>query len=851
MGQCHRAQAVRYTFIFRQIRRLPLLSRNVSLAVVGLGRLGNPKKSLGGAAGARSSAAKRTKNPHRSKWVAVPPAVKKATLTTEAATAKNRAALALDQAKARVASKVAARKAAQGTRRREQSQLVAAAKQQRQDGRSGHVSPGGTMDQAYCRPCPVVPLWPAPPPPTPPKPPSPPPPPRPVPVKARNVDAFAMAPAAVWVNFQVQGSDTPLVIGVVPGSGPRNGTLGTIDQKGQRVKYTPHPTYCSLAGKADPFNYTVTDSKGRVATARASVFIDCPDAVTTEDQFVTTEIATSVDIIAPFVGGTQPYSVNITAQPIGGTITALLVSPFDVTFTYQPFENYCSIDGFADYFEFVIRERFGSAALGMVEVTVLCPIAPAPMAPDLTLDMQPGGVLDIDLQIDGSAPLKFSLIGLPLNGNLTHINSTGHTSYKPDFGYCSLYDFTDSFFYTVYDAFGQYVDGSVNINVRCPDPPSAETQYFETLAQTSLLQNLTVNSSAPLSFGVSQYPSYGIVNEIDANGQALYTPDYDFCSLQDLLDNWGYDVEDIYGQYTFGLVFVKVLCPPPPKPKDTVFRFVAQYGAVYNLTLPVESGLQPFDAWVTEDPLNGYVGGLELDAAGSSVATTYTPVEGYCNTDPTITEPWNWVVYDPFGQFGVASCTMYLGCPDPPSARDQIAVMNAGESKLIRLQVSSAPPLEWVLYSPPLGGDLSSVSPNNTIWYTPNQNFCSLDGFPDTAFFTISDPFSQFADGSLTITVNCPPPPEARDSDAPILQSQSSINIKPVVQPPKGNYIFAVDEPPTAGTAAWNDTQQAFVYTPNSVPCALQSSDQFLFVVSDVYGQPSSYGTVTVYCSVG
>jgi hypothetical protein len=114
-------------------------------------------------------------------------------------------------------------------------------------------------------------------------------------------------------------------------------------------------------------------------------------------------------------------------------------------------------------------------------------------------------------------------------------------SYTPESGYCSLYEFYDGFFYTVYDAFGQFVDGSVTINVLCPDPPSADTQTFETPAQTPLLQQLMVNSSAPLTFEISQYPSYGVLEEVDANSQALYIPDYDFCrsgegSCADLLD---------------------------------------------------------------------------------------------------------------------------------------------------------------------------------------------------------------------------------------------------------------------------------------------------------------------------
>lgn len=92
-----------------------------------------------------------------------------------------------------------------------------------------------------------------------------------------------------------------------------------------------------------------------------------------------------------------------------------------------------------------------------------------------------------------------------------------------------MYDFPDSFYYTVYDPFGQFSDGSVSINVLCPDPPLAETQNFETPAQIPLLQQLVVVSSAPLTFDITLFPQYGILDTVDALGQCLYTPDFDFC----------------------------------------------------------------------------------------------------------------------------------------------------------------------------------------------------------------------------------------------------------------------------------------------------------------------------------
>lgn len=65
-------------------------------------------------------------------------------------------------------------------------------------------------------------------------------------------------------------------------------------------------------------------------------------------------------------------------------------------------------------------------------------------------------------------------------------------------------------------------------------------------------------------------------------------------SQQDTLDNWGYDVSDLYGQSAFALVFIKVVCPPAPQPKDTTVKLVGQANLKINLTLPIAVGTQPY-----------------------------------------------------------------------------------------------------------------------------------------------------------------------------------------------------------------------------------------------------------------
>ncbi|KAF8061370.1 mannose-1-phosphate guanylyltransferase 2 [Scenedesmus sp. PABB004] len=682
--------------------------------------------------------------------------------------------------------------------------------------------------------------------------PSPSPSPRPDPgykeVVARDVEAYTLAPKPVWVNFDARGNRPPFVFAVLPGGEPKHGGLGEVDQVNQRVKYTPARSFCSLTGKADVFKYTVTDARGGRSSAKAAVTVDCPESIYTEDQFVTTGAGLSIDITAMVAGGALPYKVKITQQPEGGSIAAIFPTEFDVTFTYVPNDTYCSTDGFGDSFAFEVSERYGTSATGYVDVTVQCPDPPV-VPPEMLFNMTPGTVQAIDLGVMGSGPFTFDIIGPPLNGNITGIDGAGLTSYTPETTYCSLFDFYDGFYYTVYDKYGQFMDGAVTLNVVCPAAPTAESQSFETPAQTAQEQVLSVVSTAPLSFEVSLYPSWGVVDGPSAAGVASYTPDFDFCSQQDNLDNWGYDVTDLYGQYAFALVFVKVLCPAAPTPMDSIVRSPAAARAPLNISLSIPRGTQPYQIETSIDPMNGFLTTIELDAADPRIArTVFTPYEGYCSSDDS-PDPFNWIVYDPFGQFGEATCSVFLTCPDPPTAKEQTVTLAAGErNRTIKLQVTGAPPLDFMFYAPPNEGDLSDVSANYSVVYTPHEGFCSIDGATDSAFFMVSDAFGAYADGSLTITVLCPPPPSADDVTAVLRPGAASVEITPTLRPAGANLTVAIDGKPEFGVAAWQPSRGLFVYTPNGGSCTAGKSDTFIFSVDDLYGQATALATATVDC---
>lgn len=452
-------------------------------------------------------------------------------------------------------------------------------------------------------------------------------------------------------------------------------------------------------------------------------------------------------------------------------------------------------------------------------------------------------------QVTGVGPFTFEMLSPPLNGQLTNITSDGLTTFTPDPTYCSMFNYYDGFYYTVYDKYGQFADGAVTLNVVCPDPPTADSQNFETPAQTPLEQHLIVNSTAQLFFDISLYPSHGTVDGVDDKRVSLYTPDFDWCSLQDALDNWGFDVTDLFGQFTFALVFIKVTCPAAPKPLDQVIKMPAQLGLVINITLLIPTGATPFYIETSIDPMNAFLGPILTNDSDPRVATTtFTPFDGFCNYED-VADPFNWIVYDPFGQAGEATCAVILRCPEAPTARDQTVQLNVGEKeKFIKLQVTGSPPLDYLIYAPPGNGQLTKPTIDNTVIYTPNWNFCSVEGFLDTVFYMVSDAFGAAADGSLAINVLCPSPPTADDAYYAITVNTPSLEIKPVYGPPGGNLTVSVSDPPGFGTVVYDKARDVFTYTPTNGRCPAGKTDDFVFAVDDIYGQQTAFGTVTIEC---
>eukprot|EP00775_Hariotina_reticulata_P011433 gene11433-11579_t len=283
-------------------------------------------------------------------------------------------------------------------------------------------------------------------------------------------DAIAPANRQVWVHFQFDVGLEPFVITVITingTKGPKNGTLGEIQQHRRRALYTPRYNYCNAPNAADEFWFRVTDTTGAVSTAKALVFVDCPDQVYVANDELSIQVGQQVRITVPIVGGGAPFTYSLNRAPTGGSVSDVILTRWDLSMTYTPWPNYCSLNGIPDYIELQIMERYNTSTRSSIAVEVACP--PAPTAnPNVVANITQGQAAVIDLQVSGVPPFNMSMLAGPLYGTLTPLTPEGTTTYTPNATYCnSVTGVPELFFYSIYDAFSQYVDAAASVWVAC------------------------------------------------------------------------------------------------------------------------------------------------------------------------------------------------------------------------------------------------------------------------------------------------------------------------------------------------------------------------------------------------
>ncbi|NRQ49411.1 Ig-like domain-containing protein [Aeromicrobium stalagmiti] len=201
----------------------------------------------------------------------------------------------------------------------------------------------------------------------------------------------------------------------------------------------------------DEFTYTVTDDRGRSATAAVSVDVTANQAPSAADVDASTRTGDAVDIA---LSSTDPEGDDVTIVAADDADHGTVTQDGD-TATYTPDEDYTG----ADEFTYTATDDRGASSTGTVTVTVAA--NRAPVAFDTTSGVKVGSSVAVGVDAtdaDGDS-LTYAVAGTPANG--TVVANGSQLTFTPAAGYSG----TTSFDFTVSDGRGGSDTGTVTVVV--------------------------------------------------------------------------------------------------------------------------------------------------------------------------------------------------------------------------------------------------------------------------------------------------------------------------------------------------------------------------------------------------
>ncbi len=395
-----------------------------------------------------------------------------------------------------------------------------------------------------------------------------------------TVDDTAITPVDVTVEIFILANDTGIPAdGTLTVTDPASGTV-VINDNGTPEDITDDSvTYTPTTGfeGTDTFEYTVCGAFDNCDTATVSVLVGTPTPIVTEDDTAETPVDTAVDIdILANDTGIPSDGILTGTDPAGGTVVINdNGTPDDITddsVTYTPTTGF---EG-ADTFEYTVCDIFGNCDTATVSVQV-GPFPPPPPTPIITEDDTAETPVDTAVDID----ILANDTGIPTDGTLTVtdpasgtvvVNDNGtpdditddSVTYTPTTGF----EGTDTFEYTVCDAFDNCDTATVSVLVGTSTPIVTEDDTAETDVDTAVDIDILANDTGIPSDGTLTVtdPASGTV-VVNDNGtpdditddSVTYTPTTGFEGT----DTFEYTVCDIFGNCDTATV--SVLVGPHPR----------------------------------------------------------------------------------------------------------------------------------------------------------------------------------------------------------------------------------------------------------------------------------------------
>ncbi|HET7062651.1 MAG TPA: Ig-like domain-containing protein, partial [Rudaea sp.] len=640
-------------------------------------------------------------------------------------------------------------------------------------------------------------------------------------------DAVSVVEGSSATAIDVLGNDTDPDNNalVVSAAGPA--AHGTVQVATGQVQYTPTAGYTGT----DTFPYTITNSKGLSASATVHVTVTSgtppPNSggPVARDDTTTTPFAQPVTV-AVLGNDSDPngYPLTVTAATTPAHGSSHVNG--DGTITYTPNATFTG----SDRFTYSIDNAHGGTASANVTIVVQPP-AP-PQARDDSATTAYGNAVDIDVLANDTDPagypLTVSSVTSPSNGTAI-ILTNGAVRYRPVLGFTG----NDTFSYTVSDGHGGVAGANVAVTVlpqsgtfRARDD-SATTAYA-TPVTIDVLANDSAPTGAKLTIKNVTTPQHGTAANSPAG--VVYTPSAAFNGGTDTFD---YTVGDGLETLT-ATVTVKVLPPGNPVAQNDQATTAFATPVVVNV-LANDSDPNHFPLTVSSISAAPAHGIAQINGDNT---ITYTPASNYSGSDN-----FSYAISNNHGGTASANVTVTVQAALPPVARADGASTAYNTPVTITVLANDSDPNGLVLSIAPTPAPApahgsAQINANNTITYTPAQNYSGADNFN----YTIRNTQGLTASASVSVTVQPPPGPTANNDNATIVwNTQTPIPVTANDVDPAGmGLTVTITVQAGIGNAVVNGTSVEYTPQHNYV-----GADSFQYKITDINNN-SATATVTL-----
>jgi F5/8 type C domain-containing protein/Big-like domain-containing protein len=331
--------------------------------------------------------------------------------------------------------------------------------------------------------------------------------------------------------------------------------------------------------------------------------------------------------------------------------------------------------------------------------------------------------------------LKFSIVDLPLNGNLSDGNSFDTVVYTPNHGFLGH----DRFTYKVTDGRGEVSNvATVSITVVAPPPPppTAKNLSVQTTSNANVTITLTGTDPIPndkLKFSVVDQPINGMLFKDKIPDTVIYQPDLNGQFIGH--DVFTYRATDRLGvNSTIATVFITVKAAPPPPPPT-------QKPTANNLTSSTSENKPVVITLTGSSPTNSALrfAVVTMPSHGSITSptantVTYTPTNGYFGPDS-----FTYRATDSHGVNSTIATVSITVNPvqQPPPTQKPTAnniIVHATRSSPVQIPLSGTSPiqndiLKFSVVTKPQNGVVTNGTVSSDKFYTANQGFTGTDSF--------------------------------------------------------------------------------------------------------------------------